>query len=591
MSRLASFASLFLICVPAFAQSDRGTITGEIADPAGAVVAGAPVEATNAETGAVYRAAASATGNYTLSQLPAGAYVVSVTVPGFKRYVRQNVVVSVAGTLRIDVTLEVGATSESVTVTEAAPLLKTESGELSHNMTTDRVDNLPVINLGFGANLGNVRNPLQAVTLIPGSAFANDNTVRLNGMPANTQSIRIEGQDATDGQNRRENQVNQVSLDAIQEVTVQTSNYAAEYGQAGGGYFNYTMKSGANQFHGSAYGYFVNEVLNAGTPFTDAGITDSRRAGQHIRNSQRRNNYGFTLSGPLVIPKLYNGHDKTFFFYSYEAGRRRQSGISQVLVPSALERTGDFSDWRDASGALVPVYDPSTETGGNPATRQPFANNKLAGTFSGIAQNYLKIYPQPTITIANMADCVSTQGCYNYVASLSRPYDTDNNTFRVDENLTARDRLYVTGILGEQNYHNPSAMPYTGERKYQKNRLLGVNWEHTVSANMINSLRVGYNWMKWRNGSDAPIGVNFGNQLGFGNVPGNPGLWGVPDIQLQGFQELGNTNAGWTQKENNYELVDNVKWTHGKHSFTFGTDIRRYMLYMVAGFGSTGQVS
>ena len=124
MSRLASFASLFLICVPAFAQSDRGTITGEIADPAGAVVAGAPVEATNAETGAVYQAATSATGNYTLSQLPAGTYVVSVTVPGFKRYVRQNVVVSVAGTLRIDVTLEVGATSESVTVTEAAPLLK-----------------------------------------------------------------------------------------------------------------------------------------------------------------------------------------------------------------------------------------------------------------------------------------------------------------------------------------------------------------------------------------------------------------------------------------------------------------------------------
>jgi hypothetical protein len=157
--------------------------------------------------------------------------------------------------------LEVGANTESVTVTEAAPLLKTESGELSHNMTTDRVDNLPVINLGLGGVLGNVRNPLQAVTLIPGSAFSNDNTLRVNGMPANTQSIRIEGQDATDGQSRMNNQVNQASLDAVQEVTVQTSNYAAEYGQAGGGYFNYTMKSGSNSFHGSAYDYFVNEVL------------------------------------------------------------------------------------------------------------------------------------------------------------------------------------------------------------------------------------------------------------------------------------------------------------------------------------------
>jgi hypothetical protein len=219
---------LFLSAAIALAQSDRGTITGEIADPAGALVAGASVEATNVETGTAYQTATSATGNYTLSQLPAGNYVMSVIVPGFKRYVRQNIVVSVAGTLRIDVVLEVGATSESVTVTEAAPLLKTESGELSHNMTTERVDNLPVINLGFGANLGNVRNPLQAINLVPGSAFVNDNTLRINGMPANTQSIRIEGQDATDGESRRENQVNQASLDAIQEVTVQTSNYAAE---------------------------------------------------------------------------------------------------------------------------------------------------------------------------------------------------------------------------------------------------------------------------------------------------------------------------------------------------------------------------
>ena len=414
MSRLASFASLFLICVPAFAQSDRGTITGEIADPAGAVVAGAPVEATNAETGAVYQAATSATGNYTLSQLPAGTYVVSATVPGFKRYFRQNVVVSVAGTLRIDVTLEVGATSESVTVTEAAPLLKTESGELSHNMTTDRVDNLPVINLGFGANLGNVRNPLQAVTLIPGSAFANDNTVRLNGMPANTQSIRIEGQDATDGQNRRENQVNQVSLDAIQEVTVQTSNYAAEYGQAGGGYFNYTMKSGANQFHGSAYDYFVNEVLNAGTPFTDAGITDSRRAGQHIRNSQRRNNYGFTVGGPLVIPKLYNGHDKTFFFFNFEQFRETQIiGDGLVTVPSQAYRQGDFSAALintltnagkpaiDSLGQTLvqnEIFDPTTTRTAPDGSSvcDPFPNNKIpANRFDPVALKIQGFIPLP----------------------------------------------------------------------------------------------------------------------------------------------------------------------------------------------------
>src|SRR5215813_5156812 len=180
-----SFSLLFL-SLSGLAQSDRGTVTGTVSDPAGAVVAGAPIQAKQLETSAVYEAATSATGNYTLSQLPTGTYELTVTVQGFKRFVRQNLVLPVAQTLRVDIALEVGSNTESVTVTEAAPLLKTESGELSHNVTTERVNSLPVINLGAGTGIGNIRNPLQAVNLIPGSAFANDNTLRVNGMPANT---------------------------------------------------------------------------------------------------------------------------------------------------------------------------------------------------------------------------------------------------------------------------------------------------------------------------------------------------------------------------------------------------------------------
>src|SRR5207253_7459571 len=220
----------------------------------------------------------------------------------------------------------------------------------------DRVDNLPVINLGYGSGVGNVRNPLQAINLIPGSAFANDNTLRVNGLPANTQSIRIEGQDATNGQHREFNQVNQASLDAIQEVTVQVSNYAAEYGQAGGGYFNYTMKSGTNQFHGSAYDYFVNEALNAGTPFT-AGTGD--KSNQHLRSTQRRNDYGFTFGGPIWIPKVYNGHDKTFFFFNFEQFRESQNVTTGLQnVPTLAYRSGDFSA---AQGARLTI-------GGQPAS-------------------------------------------------------------------------------------------------------------------------------------------------------------------------------------------------------------------------------
>src|ERR1019366_1374664 len=270
--------TLVLTAVAAFAQSDRGTITGTISDPAGAVVASAAVEARSTTTDALYTAASSATGNYTIAQVPAGSYELSVTVPGFKKFIRTNIVVEVAGTVRVDAKLEVGSATESITITEAAPLLKTEGGEVASNIATSTLNELPILTLNVGAaaigsanSLGNIRNPLSAVALLPGARITTDSIMRINGMPSNSQSINVEGQDATNGFFKQQNQINQSGVEAIQEVAIQTSNFAAEYGAAGGGYFNYTIKSGTNQLHGSAYDYFVNEALNAGSPFTNAG--------------------------------------------------------------------------------------------------------------------------------------------------------------------------------------------------------------------------------------------------------------------------------------------------------------------------------
>jgi len=218
-SLLAIFC-LFLLAPGAFAQTDRGTLTGTVSDTTGAVIPGVPIEAKNIQTGATYEAGSSETGNYTLAQLPAGTYELSATLPGFKKFVRTGVIVSVATVLRIDITLDVGATGESVTVEAASPLLKTESGEVSHNLTTDQVNNLPVLTLsasvGQASTLGNIRNPLQVLNLLPGASFANDNQLRVNGMPSATQSIRIEGQDATNGRHRQYNQGVQASVEAIQ---------------------------------------------------------------------------------------------------------------------------------------------------------------------------------------------------------------------------------------------------------------------------------------------------------------------------------------------------------------------------------------
>jgi hypothetical protein len=586
MRSLSVAVGVFAVAFAAFAQSDRGTITGTVSDPAGAVVAGASVEARNVATGLTYEAASTGTGNYTLSQLPAGDYELSVTVPGFKKSVYTNITVQVAGTLRIDVALEVGTAAEAVTVTEAAPLLKTESGELSHNMTTERLDNLPVINLGFGAALGNVRNPLQAIALIPGSAFANDNTLRVNGMPANTQSIRIEGQDATNGQHREFNQVTQASLDAIQEVTVQTSNFAAEYGQAGGGYFNYTMKSGTNQFHGSAYDYFVNEILNAGTPFTDAGLTNSQKAGQHIRNAQRRNNYGFTFGGPVKLGKLYNGHDKTFFFFNFEQFRESQVVANGLTtVPTLAYRQGDFSAAKnvpvtiagqpaiDANGTALfqnQIFDPlTTRTASDGSSvRDPFPNNIIPpGRIDPVAAKIQGMIPLP----------LNSGLVNNYPIPAYPTYrHTTIPSFKIDHNISST--IKIAGYYSENHSYSPNAdglpQPITAAVPNDSvTRTTRINYDQSITPTLLLHLGAGLLYLN-QSYLSAPYDQS---QLGWGANFSASQLF--PQIVFGGDSAKG----GFTYTTSYfapYQYFLDIKptsnasltWVRGNHTMKFGAE-------------------
>jgi len=241
MRRFWVLISVLAVAFAVFAQSDRGAITGAVADPVGAVVTNAAVEARNVETGVVYPVVTTATGNYTIGQLPAGAYEVSVSVPGFKKYNRTGIQVQVAQVLRVDVVLEVGAASESVTVTESAPLLNTESAEVSHSVTAKNMNDLPILGIGSSqAGSSGIRNPYAVAELIPGTLWQANAQVRVNGAPGNTQSFRVEGMDASNSGTPGTAAQNQPSVDSIQEFAIQTSNYAAEYGQVGGGFFNVT---------------------------------------------------------------------------------------------------------------------------------------------------------------------------------------------------------------------------------------------------------------------------------------------------------------------------------------------------------------
>jgi hypothetical protein len=561
---------LFLLMLPMFAQSDRGTITGTVSDPAGAVVAGASIQVRNVETGALYQVGTSSTGNYVVP-VPTGNYELSVNVQGFKKYLRPNLVVPVAQTVRIDVVLEIGSSTESVTVTDATPLLKTESGELAHNVTADTLNNLPVLGIGT-ANVGatGIRSPYSVMNLIPGASWLADNTMRLNGQEGNSSAVRVEGQDATSTVSLGQTSQTQPSVEATQEVAVQTSNYAAEYGQAGGGLFNFTMKSGTNQFHGSAYDYFVNEALNAGTPFTDDGN------GHLLRPRQRRNDYGFSVGGPVDIPKVYNGHDKTFFYFNWEQFRENTViNNFPTTVPALEYRTGDFrralttrpSLGTDGMGRAIlenTIYDPGTERlVGGVRYRDPYPSNTIPlKDIDPVALKIQSYIPLPT----NNALLTN-----NYVPSYSNSRVSQVPSIKLDHSLSSRLKLSGYWSRTQTDSPNNSGLDYpigVTVGSHVKADTYRVNVDYTVTPTLLLHLGAGYLYS--RSDPDVPRFDN--SKIGFKGTNtdlfpyfsvlttvatgGQGGMtnFGPPsDFRIKNLKPTGTVSLTWVRNNHTYK--------------------------------------
>jgi len=494
---------LLLAASLTFGQSDRGTITGTVSDSTGAVIANAPVQAKNSGTGVVYESATSTTGNYTISQLPAGTYELSTAAPGFKKYTRAGLTVEVAQVLRVDIPLEVGASTESVTITAAATLLNTETGDVRHDIKADTLDDLPVLGIGASqAGSAGIRNPNAMVNLIPGTYFIANAEVRINGAPDNTQSFRIEGQDASNTGTPGVAAQTQPSVDAIQEIAIQTSNYAAEYGQAGGGVFNLTMKSGGNTFHGSAYDYFINEDLNAGNNFT---ATSAPTTPARPRN--RRNDYGFTIGGPVWIPKVYNGHDKTFFFFNWEQFREALGIVQSETVPTTAYRNGDFTTAIPAVhpslGTLFPggpdivqgeIFDPATSNTAANGTiyRSPFPNNTIpASRFDPLAAKIQALFPAP-----QNGGVVN-----NFIPNIPTTRVTQIPSIKLDQTIGNNGRLSffwqntkttapISATFGQiDGLPDPLA---TNLGTFQNAPLYRLNYDHTLSPTLLLHFGLGY---------------------------------------------------------------------------------------------------
>jgi hypothetical protein len=572
---LLSAVCLLLIAGLASAQSSQGTITGTLADPAGAVVPNAPIEAKNTETGALYQVSSTSTGNYTLAQLPPGIYQLTVTVSGFKQYIRTGVTVLAAATLRIDIPLEVGAITDTVQVNADATLLKTESGELSHNVTTDRVVSLPLMMVGSG-----IRNPYNVIQMMPGGSQISG-TVRVNGSPGNTQTTRIEGQDSTQGMMSNSTSMGQTGVDAVEEFAVQTSNFAAEYGQVGGGLFNLTMKSGTNAFHGSAYEYMRNEAFNASQPYVNR------------KSRERRHDYGFTFGGPLDIPKVYNGHDKTFFFWSYEQNRVKNNiTTTSYTVPTLAFREGDFRSLltkknlgTDPLGRPImegTIYDLSTaRTVDGKLVTDPFPNNMIPKErWDPVAAEYQTFIPPPTNTVLPTS---------NYTPNYQTRSSTTIMTLKVDHMLSSK--MKISGFWSLNSAWSPGGdgfvPPVSTVRSMSQFTNTGrLNFDYTITPTMIFHFGAGLLYLQFDDDPPA-TGYDSYKELGlvtYAKIP--PAFYGMNNAQGGlyigggGFTSSG-PNANQHQVNMKPTANASFLWARNNHTYKIGAEL------IVEGFPST----
>jgi len=581
---------LLLGAAMATAQNDRGTLTGSIKDSTDANIPGAKLELRNTETGALARGESTATGNYTFASLPVGTYDLTVQADGFKKSVQRNLAIQLDQTLRLEVKLELGSTSESVTVSANAEMLKTENAEVNMNVTGQKLNELPINFGGTGSAGGGIRNWLTFTYLAPGVA-GTDAGSEVNGLPGGNYKVYLEGQDSTSpvavGWTST---VQAASVEAITEFTVQSSNYSAEYGQVLGGLYNFTTKSGTNQFHGSVYEEWTNEVLNAAQPWN------------HIRNKDRQNDYGFSVGGPVRIPKLYNGRNKTFFFFNLERYGNNQISPNVGNVPTAAYRQGDFgcalfATTTNCSGPTVTltdaasgyqylqnqIFDPLTTTTDSKGrlVRTAFPNNIIpANRMDSVSVKIQALFPAP----------INTQTTQNFIANINTQTKQQIPSLKIDQNFGASTK--VSFFWNRQQTNSPAfpdgmPLPITVARKLVGGTVGGnqerLNMDHTFSPTLIAHLGVGF-WRFLNPDSSPPDVLNYDAVKNLGLVGSSMGGLGFPQIggisynNEGGFSGAQGSSIGIQnsvfQETDIASAVGSLTWLHGRHTFKTGFELK-----------------
>jgi hypothetical protein len=551
---------LLLFTTMAFGQADQGTITGVVKDSTGAAIPNAQVSLTNTDTNLVLETKSNASGIFIFSPVKIGNYELSAAAQGFSTVTQQHLELNVQQRLNVPVTLNPGSVMQTVTVNTAPPLLQTQDASLGQVVSTRTINDTPLV----GRNWVYIAQLTTGVVPGNGSRGSGEGDFSANGQREEQNDFILDG---VDNNTDTEDFLNGASYvvrpppDALSEFKVQTSNYSAEFGHSAGAVINATVKSGTNQVHGDFWEYFRNDALDARDYFATS-IPE-----------YRQNQFGATLGFPIIRNKL-------FFFGDTEANRIVEGYPTTISVPTALERTGNFSELLNpainGTGIPIQLYQPGSAGGvGGTATLSCNGQNNVfcPGQMSQVALNILKMYPLPN---ANNGAVYN-----NYNVNLNTTHNTFQWDTRMDWNISPKDQAF--GRFSYSNMHQfaPSPLGSTLDGWYGdgNNANIGENFAgsetHVFNPNLVNEFRIGYNYGNFTEKQFNP-NTNVSQTLGLGGIPFTPGQGGLVNVSPSGINGFG-TPYYYPTLENEHvlEFLDNLTKIVGNHALKFGVDFQR----------------
>jgi len=567
--RVARFSLLFLVAgllllpVASYPQASQGSIRGIVTDPSGAVVANAEIVLRNLGGGVEVRRTSEGDGSYQFPNLAPGTYEVIVMSAGFKPHLQRSVAVRLGADVRVDVKLELGAQTEQIEVSGSSAM-DYDSGAKEDSIAPETLDQLPLL------VSGTVRSSASFAILMPGistGGTANPFDARINGGQQSGDEAVLDGASMQQGFMSQSGMVSifqdfPFSPDMVSEVKVVSSSYAPEYGASTSGQLVAVTKSGTDAFHASVFEYYRDDSLNA------------TQWGQDEKPINTQHNFGANIGGPAKIPGLWSNSVKTYFYVNLE-GFRTEGGVNSptVSIPSALERAGDFSDWRDASGNLIPIYDPATTQvlPNGTVTRQPFPGNVIpADRISPLAQEWLQYLPSPSrggplnnYTGTPVPDTIL--GDSNYYFGRFDMYVGQKDHFAVSL-WHQRAPIKFNSVLPQQLASEDLSDP-------QNSWVNRLNWDHTFSPDLLNHMSFGY---LNRNEGYGCVNAEFVDTLP--KIPGVAANTVPPQISFSdGFATWG-CNSGRPElnitTRPTYVLNDILTWVRGSHTIKAGFEYR-----------------